>query len=321
MWYALSANLGTFFCANNIRSLSIDDVTEGIDDIANSIAEHGTDPVLIALFIVMFIVILGLFIALFKKNDKSKDNYANDDHNFTKNALDTLMQSMLEQNRSMMKQNEDSTHKIEMFMETISHKLDSLTAHNQKVDEENDYHKDIVGNFIDMNVRLRTVSQNALEALKCDRIAIYVFHNGNSSIHGLPFFKMSCIGEWNSNGKNSVRGKTEIDTPLQVFSDFIENLYKDGYFKAGDIKKAAETDPSVLEFTSYTRTEAMYIMPTKDVNGVLAGFVIAEFNEKKNFDDPEYDQEIRNVLGGMNNTIQPTITEFRNRKRIADGSN
>ena len=55
--------------------------------------------------------------------------------------------------------------------------------------------KDLMTLFGNIHKRLIEDCREALEILNADRTAVYVFHNGVYSSHGLPFFKTSCICE------------------------------------------------------------------------------------------------------------------------------
>jgi hypothetical protein len=58
--------------------------------------------------------------------------------------------------------------------------------------------------------KIRTsIKDNAvkyMDKLKANRLAIYLFHNGTKSTHGVKFFKMSCVGECIARG-SGIRDK------------------------------------------------------------------------------------------------------------------
>ena len=89
--------------------------------------------------------------------------------------------------------------------------------------------KEIVAIFCQLNKSLKAECKKFLEETECDRIGIYVFHNGITSSHGLPFFKVSCVCESIKRGSgisSHIADSTNI--PLSVFDDVIQILYTDG---------------------------------------------------------------------------------------------
>ena len=123
--------------------------------------------------------------------------------------------------------NEDD---ITINSETNSKEQNTIQQRERQNNDPDYYHKDILKSYIDINMALKDASRNCQDKINCDRLAIYVFHNGNKSFHGLPFFKMSCVHEWNRMRINSLRGKSHMNMPLHLF-DFVADLYKDGFFK------------------------------------------------------------------------------------------
>lgn len=49
----------------------------------------------------------------------------------------------------------------------------------------------IIEIFLGINENLKGILKSIFDELNGDRIAVYVFHNGSYSSHGLPFFKVS----------------------------------------------------------------------------------------------------------------------------------
>lgn len=326
--YATAANPGNI---DNIGEIG--DITDGVTNIAGAISDYGPLIVIMAVFIV---IVLLLFVFMLRSNAKMmssmnkriEDKDKLDQEIITKFLEDALnKQSQINNqaqnsNAVMSRHPDDVKAVIEAVKETIkpiANEIEELNEdfHKHTAEErsfidkhkrDEEYHHDLVGAYIDVNMAFKDASRKTLMKINCSRLAIYVFHNGNNSIHGLPFFKISCIHEWTNRGSATLRGKYHTDMPLHVFNDFIQDLYSEGIYKAADIREIAKEDPSIELFTSYSKTESAYMIAIRDDNGKLAGFIVAEFENRDTFDvDPDRDHYIYNALVEMNAKVSPAV--------------
>ena len=294
---------------DNIDAITnVGEMTDGITNIAKAISEYGPLVVLMAVFLVIF---LALVVLVLRSNSKMMTQIMNRQR--TSDELDQkIINKFVENALATQKTNHDTEVKelVEEIKEAIKLR-DASEEHRDPNNDNsnNDYHKDLVGAYIDVNMAFKDASRSALNALHCDRVAIYVFHNGNKSMHGLPFFKMSCVHEWTTHGSNTLRGKSHTDMPLHLFNDFIENLWKCGVYKAEDVQKSIHEDPSLKEFIAFSNTESLYMVSIKDDEGALSGFVVAEFEQIEHFEcDDRRDTQIRHIIDTMIDRVGPIVT-------------
>lgn len=294
---------------DNIDAITnVGEMTDGVTNIAKAISEYGPLVVLMAVFLVIF---LALVVLVLRSNSKMMTQIMNRQR--TSDELDQkIINKFVENALATQKTNHDTEVKelVEEIKEAIKLRDASEEHRDPNTDNSNnDYHKDLVGAYIDVNMAFKDASRSALNALHCDRIAIYVFHNGNKSMHGLPFFKMSCVHEWTTHGSNTLRGKSHTDMPLHLFNDFIENLWKCGVYKAEDVQKSIHEDPSLKEFIAFSNTESLYMVSIKDDEGALSGFVVAEFEQIEHFEcDDRRDTQIRHIIDTMIDRVGPIVT-------------
>ena len=294
---------------DNIDAITnVGEMTDGVTNIAKAISEYGPLVVLMAVFLVIF---LALVVLVLRSNSKMMTQIMNRQR--TSDELDQkIINKFVENALATQKTNHDTEVKelVEEIKEAIKLR-DASEEHRDPNNDNsnNDYHKDLVGAYIDVNMAFKDASRSALNALHCDRVAIYVFHNGNKSMHGLPFFKMSCVHEWTTHGSNTLRGKSHTDMPLHLFNDFIENLWKCGVYKAEDVQKSIHEDPSLKEFIAFSNTESLYMVSIKDDEGALSGFVVAEFEQIEHFEcDDRRDTQIRHIIDTMIDRVGPIVT-------------
>lgn len=279
---------------------------DGVGALSKTISNYGPLVVLLSIF---FIIFLALVFLVLKGNNKMMKQImdrqkSNDDleDDIVNKLVETVLDSLYK------KTDNDLSKTIQDSLEPLENAIQSLQI---KKDTKNDYHKDIVGAYIDVNMAFKDASREALSELKCSRIAIYMFHNGNVSMLGLPFFKMSCIHEWSSRGnKNAtIRGINHIDMPLHLFNDFIEDLWNHGVYKSEDVEKTSLTDSSIKDFVYGSVTRSLYMVAIKGSEGTIAGFVVAEFDNTDNFEHNETrNNEVKAVLDKMIDKISPIVS-------------
>lgn len=294
-----------FFLTSNVTE-NIDGTSDAVVSISEAISEYGPLIVIMAVFVVVFILMAVLIL---RNNAKMMNQLMTD-----KETAEETNQKMIEKFVSAALESHKNENKsnTEALLEDIKKSLEQTNKQKENDDNQNldgeDYHKDIVGAYIDVNMALKDASRKTLSVLNCQRVGVYVFHNGNNSLHGLPFFKMSCIHEWTSRGCNTLRGKSHTDMPLHLFNDFVEDLYNYGVYKSQDVSKSIIEDPSLQEFVEFSRTKALYLVAIKDADGILVGFVIAEFEDIDKFEtDIARDRFIRENLNTMAFNVSPFI--------------
>lgn len=172
---------------------------ESVINLSGAIAEYGIMIVICALMIVMFMAIMMVFI----KNSTNATKAAVEQNNrFT---------------QELINQNNQLTDKIIEQQEMIQNMIANSTEPYDK--------KNIVDIFLELNNVLKGTCKNTQETLKAGRVAVYVFHNGAVSSHGLPFFKMSCVSEWINRGSGfSTKVHEHTNLPLTMFASIVEQV-------------------------------------------------------------------------------------------------
>lgn len=301
-------------------------ILSGVSTFSELIAKYGPLVVLLSIFFILFIILVIVVIKsngkliniLTESNSKTVDMNNDTISQLVNAALDRIKQENPNAIPSNSANNQELVDLVKKLESEISELKGDINNKSSETNNNADYHKDIIGAYIDVNMILKDASRKALQKLDCDRVAIYVFHNGNNAMYGLPFFKMSCIHEWTKTGIKTKRMQTHTDIPLNFFYNFIENIYKDGYYSVDDINADNGLDSSIKEFIAYSDTESMYIVNTKaPVTDAITGFVVAEFNEKNNFEHDDHRNEyVKDVLIEMAATVAPLLgTEYKFKKK------
>ena len=262
-----------------------------IGSVAALIEKYGPFIVILSVFIIVFLFILGYVI---RNNQK-----------MNKQIMDTQKQSA-EANQKMM------NDMLKTFIDIVKERDEE---EDEKEAEENNKHKKIVSAYIDSSLAFKDASRIAMSKIRCERIAIYLFHNGNSTPYGYSFAKMSCVHEWTMRGSDTIRGKTHVNIPLYAFSSIIETLVKDNEYVIGNIYEHGilSADEQVFQFISGSTTRALFALAIKSAEGELAAFTIAEFKEAQDFSSNEVYINVKNTLETMNANIYSIVVneEYR----------
>lgn len=298
------------------------DIVTPVHDFAGILESYG--PLIGVLAVILFVFVI-LVIAMLRSHSKLMNQVikdrSKDKHSLEENVLLKLADALINRHRDS-KSNEVlneppkdiNAMSDEELLNCVKEMLTNATAKPEEVAvkkteaDYEDYHRDYLGAFIDVNAVLKDASREAVRELRCSRIAIYVFHNGNKSMFGLPFFKMSCVHEWGVNGTNTPRSKAHTDLPLHLFNDFIEDLWRYGHYRAQNVDLAIQKDNSIREFVAYSNTKALYFTAVKDSDGIINGFVVAEFESFDTFEsDENRNKFVKSVLERMAIQVQPII--------------
>lgn len=273
-------------------------VSNTIDQVGNTaslINQYGPTVVILAVFLLIFISIMAFILR--------------SNHNMNKQMLESQQSAATAQQKMMQ----------DMFDTCMS----LIKKENSKDDDEEDDEeetkpkkKKIVSAYIDSSLAFKDASRIAIGKIKCERIAIYLFHNGNHTPYGYPFAKMSCVHEWTIRGSNTVRGTTHVNIPLYAFSTIVESLSKDGEFVVGNIYEHGliSADEQVFQFISGSTIKALFALGIKDKDGDLAAFTITEFKDPQDFSAEETYKNVKDALTMMNESIYSIIVndDFRN---------
>lgn len=247
--------------------------TEAVEEagkMAQFINEYGAATVILSVFLVIFII---------------------------------LIIYLLLENRKYKKEKDENTKLAITNKSSVENDIKELKNAILNTGKKNKDTRKGISDFINRNAIMKSACKEALSALKCSRVAVYVFHNGNMSLHGFSFYKMSCIGEWSKNPNGVTRGMTHYQMPLHMFERIISELCNTGEFFVKDVSGEDLESNSIYNFICNTRIKSFYMKAILDEEGNPAGFTICEFN----LDSTETEDTIREVLQKLNDKVSPII--------------
>ena len=178
---------------------------------------------------------------------------------------------------------------------------------NTKEIDENRYilskekSKNLIDTYLRMNSGLKFNCRDSLHTVHGDRMAIYLFHNGQHSTKGVSFLKTSCICEYTSKNVGAYQlMNTHRNLPINILGDLLEDLTHKEQFVVfrKDLNKVdafisrvllSEEEKTSIFVSIYDRTE--------DINELI-GFIVCEFNNVDECTDEELENNFK-VLRGL----------------------
>ena len=271
-----------------------------VSEVAGTLNNFGITATVLAVFIVIFIVVIGVVLLLIKKMNEN----INESNKKSNEAITQLSQQML-----------DAVLGLVNAKNSITAQSQDSSEDNQR-DEHNKEHKRIISTYIDSSLAFKDAAKLASKTIGCDRVAIYLFHNGNHSPYGYPFAKMSCIHEYTVRGSSTIRGYNHVNIPLYAFSTIVESLQKDNEYAISDMftQGILGPDEQIFQFIMGASVKAMFILGIRDNDNELAAFSIAEFKDPQDFSVQEIYQNTKDALGVLNSNIRSIVIndKFRN---------
>ncbi len=248
----------------------MNNTTETVNTTAQMINQEGLGTVILALFIVVF---LAMQYMQWKqaKADREANEIANN------NLINTFI----------------AQH--EKILNTI---INNKEMNNYQLHEE----KDLMTLFGNIHKRLREDCREALEILNADRTAVYVFHNGSHSSHGLPFVRFTCISETISKNSNiNIKIGDHSAITVGTYDSIITGLYDNSEYR---INVETTKDPVDLAFLKNTKIKDCFMVPVYDDDNNMMGFVLNGYNTIDENRDFETEKE---YLVDLAQKAQPVI--------------
>lgn len=239
--------------------------SDEVSEYSNLIHTYGASTVIIAVFIV---VLLAMFAYILRNNQK------------TNNQLIKQQQKLVDTLLSTKKDEEENNN-------------NKPVQHSTIVKEP-----DIVQVFLDINSSIKEILKDISDEINSSRIAVYVFHNGVYSSHGLPFFKTSCICEIikkNCGVSKSINLHSGL--PLQMFDNNISYIYKNGKMSIIDVDDEdnglVHDAPVLIGMLKNNNIRSATGIAVYDHDNNILGILLAEFVELQ---DEEFLNNVENVL-------------------------
>ena len=224
------------------------DVSTSVGDVlklSEMMERAGIAIVVIAVFLVIILISVIALIGVFIRKSKNEENQ------FSKLLTDTL-----EQNNK--------------FIQSL---IDNNNVNNQS-------------GLFKISVECGALIEEHLKHLyhvtKADRVALYVFHNGQRMLNGGHLLKMSCLNEY-SLSERLLYSYRHKDTPISQISVVCNALLEKGCWTCEDT--SVIEDPSLKQWIKAFGYKSVFIKGVFNTHGEVIGFASAEYIEAPVYPD------------------------------------
>ena len=201
----------------------------------------------------------------------------------------------------LMKNNDDYKDSMTDLITKMVNQL--LDANDKKQNEAKTNDQDLMNIFIKLRESMQDYCKNAMDIIHADRLAIYLFHNGTHSTHGVKFFKLSCICENVKIGSGVREHSIEhSNVPLNLFDSMVDELIKNGEYIIINNEELKNSNHRIFissDKIKYAIAEAIF-----DKNNVILGFVLIESSKDYN---EEIIKEQKQELSKLVYQISPVL--------------
>lgn len=237
----------------NVENIVNQDFTSQVEQYTQLIHTYGASAVIISVFLILLFLIV---LYILKNNQKTNNQLIKQQQELVDMLLSKKNETVVEQQQQQQKD-------------------------NTKIKET-----DIVEVFLNINSSIKEILKDISDDVDASRLAIYVFHNGVYSSHGLPFFKTSCICEFIKKNSGVTKNiNTHCGLPLQMFDDSISTLYKNGRMSIVDVdddeNELVHDVPVIIGMLKSNNIKSGSGVAIYDHDDNILGVIIAEFVEKR----------------------------------------
>lgn len=304
----------------------IESPSEAIDSaikLAEALDKYGPFLTCIGILCVIFVfvIITTIIVFLYDKicNSKKGERIFGFSEQIVQNAMQKFFQKNSSENpdQQVVSINDEKTRSL---VDQCVKKLDIITTNLEafKPMQKPEVNKDRLKNYWKARDEFNNASKTCLSILECTRVSIYVFHNGNKSLYGFPFFKITCIYDLTSASTKSFASKNHVNCPLNIYG-FVGDLYTEGTYVNYNIEETRKAnkeknidDKGILTFLEFSNTESVYMkaITTDDDKEALCGFAAVEFNNPHKPDDTINNNYIMKTMDNYIKTIKPIICNY-----------
>lgn len=200
----------------------------------------------------------------------------------------------------------DESYK-QIIMEQDKAIIGQLSNLKEQLDKVNKmpFEKDLIKTFARLSNSLKDYCKQSMDEIKAERLAVYLFHNGSYSTHGIHFFKMSCVCEKVTIG-SGVRERSidHTNIPINLFDSMIEGLVNDGYYIIKRTDENIEFNNHNI-FFSANKIKFVHAITIFDNDNNIIGFTLAESSNE--YSDEEFNKQ-KEVIGRFITQVVPVLT-------------
>jgi hypothetical protein len=181
-------------------------------------------------------------------------------------------------------------------------KIDSDNINYNNIKEESD--KGLMNILMKLGGAIKENCVIAMNQIHATRLAVYLFHNGTKSSHGINFFKASCICEKVAVGSGvKERMIDHNNIPINLFDDMVYKL--NSYNRYIIINDENLTNSAHKIFVSADKIDYVQLISIYDNDNNMLGFIAAEMDKSYTKDGADAEKK---VLDDLAKQLTPVLS-------------
>lgn len=210
-------------------------------------------------------IVFGIFLIIYdRRKSKNKINEKNAEN-----------QGILELQRLIAEKDEKMFDVFNGFAQSVISQINNGITHTVEDEKKNQ----------EINEYLDDVLQCLLEKTHAHRAFIFSYHNGERSIDGRGYQKMSCTNERTVPWISPIMAGCQNLQRSMLSSVYKQLINNDSYF-IRDIEELQDTDSVAYDFIKKHGTKSVFLHQLKREDGLVTGFIGIEYVK-----DVELDEE------------------------------
>lgn len=168
-------------------------------------------------------------------------------------------------------------------------------------------------------VFIQDLLHETMQKVGASRTMVVLYHNGQHSIGGHGFNKMSCVHETidpevNFHGRTLKPVLSRFNSvPISAYSLITKKLFTEGKFIIHSLPECKKQDLSTFEELKYHGANSAKFYPLKDINNHIFGFISFEFKSNRPCKGREkYIQEEENCVDKVSSVLEYMAKEIPN---------
>ena len=139
---------------------------------------------------------------------------------------------------------------------------------------------------------VEAVIERTLLRTRASRVYVFEFHNGSTSMGGLPFLKMTNTYEALGEGAKSERHKRAA-MPMQLYSSFVDAIYNKEYLVINTNNRTDEYSKLVYETLAERDISTIVCAKLMDINRRVIGYLGIDYCNEKPVEESIIQESVR----------------------------
>lgn len=172
--------------------------------------------------------------------------------------------------------------------------------------------------LMDLNTVVLQKLEDLLHDIGCDRVLIIQYHNGEHSLNGVDFARMSCTHEVvDKSSKPNVKQNMRVQSrllgiPVTAYQSLTRRIIEEKVVIIEDVETIKHTNPSTYAELKFHRAKSIVLVRLTDLQNNIVGFMLAEYCTARLNQRPHVASKMLEVGAKISTLLESAGTFFEN---------